>query len=139
MDLWEGGEAGKQSGERWRELVQVGRVARLWNVNSGLQTDCSVVAVSVEGYKLSLRIGQLPRGLLGQSGVEVNLVELHTSQGEKSGGDCVHARQPTIVGKVKENSTNRQSRPVSDDNCRKPMFVIDFEQLYKGVEGIMES
>ena len=119
--------------------MQVGSVARLWNVNSGLQTDCSVVAVSIEGYKLSLRIGQLPRGLLGQSGVEVNLVELHTSQGEKSGGDCVHARQPTIVGKVKKNSTNRQSRPVSDDNCRKPMFVIDFEQLYKGVEGIMES
>ena len=119
--------------------MQVRRLARLWNVQSWLQADSSVVAVSVQSYKLTLCVGQLPRGLVGQSGVEVDLVDLHAGQGEKSGGECVHAWQPAVVGEVEENSTDRQSRPVSDDNCRNPMIVKDFEQLDEGVEGIMES
>ena len=119
--------------------MQVGRVAGLWNVQSWLQTDPSVVAVSVQGYKLALGVWQLPRGLVGQSGVEVDLIDLHAGQGEKGGCECVHARQPAVVGEVKENSTNRKSRPVSDDDCRNPMIVVDFEQLDEGVEGIMES
>ena len=44
-----------------------------------------------------------------------------------------------IVGKIKEDGTNRQSRPVSDEDCIKPMIVIDFEQLDEGVEGIVNS
>ena len=87
--------------------MQVRRLARLWNVQSWLQTDSSVVAVPVQGDKLTLCVGQLPRGLVGQSGVKVDLVDLHAGQGEKSGGECVHAWQPTIVGEVKENGTNR--------------------------------
>ena len=109
------------------------------NVESRLQADTSVVAVPVKCDQLTLREGQLPGGLVGQPGVQVHLVDLQACQRDQGGREGVHAWQSPVVGKVEEYGTNRKGWPVPDEDRRKDMFVVYFEQLNEGVEGVMKT
>ena len=109
------------------------------NVESRLQADRSVVAVPVKCDQLALREGQLPGGLVGQPGVQVHLVDLQACQRDQGGCEGVHAWKSPIVGKVEEYGTNWKGWPVPDEDRRKDMFVVYFEQLDEGVEGVMKT